>query len=453
MTTPMHVNMGIAGHNDTVRLDMPLATQAVRRPFLKLIQTKNMNSKILLPFYALWVCVNGLLAQSPVWVQKAHPEGLQVNGAIFSPDGQSVLSGTNCHPAKIRRFNVSDGTMTWDYTVSATLECMMGVALSSNNQYFASAEETGHLMLFDYTQNPPTLAQTIDLNTSYAFAVGFAPNTTQVVVGCSNGKLKAYDLPAGTEAWSITAHTNWVTSVDYSPDNSMIATGGSDNKVKIWNTAGMLLKTLNGHTEDITSVKFTPDNQKLLSSSQDKKLRIWDVNTGNLLQTITVSTNIVNALDISPDGQYAVTASDTLLRIWSLSDFSQVGSFSTSDWDTPMAVSWSPVNNLIVCGTSNGSVLLFDAASSVGTHDLPDLAAKVYPNPCTNQLTIEWPVNESVIQAFLYDLNGCLLLQKDNLVNQPSIQIQVQNQTPGSILMLKLVSSDGRTYEHLIQKL
>jgi WD40 repeat protein len=411
-----------------------------------------MNSKTLLPFFTLLICINGLLAQAPTWVQKAHPEGLQVNGVIFSPDGQSVLSGTNCHPAKIRRFNVSDATMTWDYTVSGTLECMMGVALSSNNQYFASAEESGHLMLFDYTQNPPLLTQTIDLNTSYAFAVGFSPNTTQVVVGCSNGKLKAYNLPTGTEAWSIAAHTNWVTTVDYSSDNTMIATGGSDNKVKIWDTAGTLLKTLNGHTEDITSVKFTPDNQKLLSSSQDKKLRIWDVNTGNLLQTITVSTNIVNALDISPDGQYAITASDTLLRIWSLTDFSQVGGFSTSDWGTPMAVSWSPVNNFIVCGTSTGSVLLFDSASSVGTNDLPGWTTNIFPNPFTNQINIEWPASEKFVRAALYDLNGRLILVQEGLEDASSLQLDLKRLLPSSVWVLKLMRQNGRSIERLIQK-
>lgn len=410
-----------------------------------------MNKKTLLTPIAFSICIFGLMAQTPVWVQSAHPIGLQVNGAIFTGDGQSVITGTNCHPAKIRRFNTSDGAISWDYTVSNTLECMMGVALSSNNQFFATAEETGHLMLFDYTQNPPTLAQTIDLGTSYAFSVDFSPNATQVAVGCSNGKLKAYNLPTGTEAWTVTAHS-WVTAVDYSTDNTMIATGGSDNKVKIWDTAGTLLKTLNGHTEDITSVKFTPDNQKLVSSGKDKRMRIWDVNTGNLIQSINVSTQVINALDLSSDGKYAVTASDTVLQIWNLTDFSLVEQFSTFNWDIPMAVSWSPVSNQIVCGTSNGSVLLFKAAGSVGTNNLPILTAKVFPNPCSDVLNVEWPGNEQIDQVELFDLNGRLILQRNDLANKSLVQLDLKNQMSGTVLLLRLRNTDGRTYERLVQK-
>lgn len=419
--------------------------------FLNLIILLIMNIKTLPTLLAMSICISGLMAQAPVWVQSAHPMGLQVNGAIFNGDGQSIITGTNCHPAKIRRFNTSDGTMSWDYTVSTTLECMMGVALSSNNQFFATAEETGNLMLFDYTQNPPTLAQTIDLNTSYAFSVDFAPNSTQVTVGCSNGKLKVYNLPAGTEAWTVAAHTSWVTAVDYSSNNTLIATGGSDNKVKIWNTSGTLLKTLNGHTDDVTSVKFTPDNQKLLSSSKDKKMCVWDVNTGNLIQTINVSTEIVNALDISPDGQYAVTASDTVLQIWNLTDFSPTEHFSTLFWGQAIAVSWSPVSNHIVCGTSGGSVLLFKATGSVGANDLPILMANVFPNPFSDLLNVEWPETEQIDQVELFDLNGRVLLRRNDLYGKFQVQLDLKNQTPGTVLVLRLMDISGSTYERLIQ--
>lgn len=412
-----------------------------------------MHRKIYLLIVGLTWLV-GLAAQSPVWVQKAHPDGLQVNGAIFSGDGQSVLTGTNCHPAKIRRFNTTDGALTWDYTVSLSLNCMMGVALSSNNQYFASAEENGHLLLFDYTQASPTLAQTISLGTSYTFSVDFAPNSSRVVVGCSNGKLKAYNLPGGTEAWSITAHPTWVTAVDYSSDNALIATGGSDNKIKIWNAAGTPVRTLSGHTDDITSVKFTPDNQKLVTCSRDKKMKVWEVATGTLLQTIAVSNQIVNALDVSPDGHYAVTAaSDSLLNVWNLTNYALAGSFATGDLDVPMTVSWSPVSNLIVCGTSNGSVALFDAAKTVSATDLPTISASIFPNPCADALYVEWPTNEAMSRAELYDLNGRLLLQHTNLTAQNHLSINLRtNHIPASALLLRLTTADGRTREQIIAR-
>ena len=391
-------------------------------------------------------------AQLPVWAKLAHPDGLQVNGAIFSGDGQSILTGTNCFPAKIRRFNTTDGEITWDYTVGSTLECMMGVAMSSNNQYFATAEETGHLMLFDYTQAPPTLTQTLDLGTSYAFCVDFSPNSSQVVIGCSNGKLIAYQLPSGTLAWSINTNSNWVMAVDYSSDNTKIATGGSDNKVKIWDTSGALLLTLSGHTDDVTTVKFTPDNQRVISTGRDKKVRVWDANTGSLLQTVVVSDKVVNGLDLSPDGQYAVTASDTLLKIWSLADFSPVASFSTFDWDIAIAVSWSPTSNDIVCGTSNGSVLLFNVMQALGTNLLPDLSVNIYPNPCTDILNLEWPATSNMAKVELYDTAGRLLLSKEDLIQTTETTLKLKNILPSGVGVLRFTTVQGQTLERLIQK-
>jgi WD40 repeat protein len=179
-------------------------------------------------------------------------------------------------------------------------------------------------------------------------------------------------------------------------------------------------------------------------------MRVWDVNSGALLQTITISSQVVNALDISPDGQYAVTAADTSLRIWRLSDYSPVGSFSTGDLDEPIAVSWSPTANFIVCGTSNAGVALFDVSTTVGIEELPNLTAQVYPNPCPGVLNVTWPSSEPIERAELYDLNGRLLLTCNHLDHENTLQIDLKAQN--SVLMLRLTAQDGRSTTRMIYK-
>lgn len=94
----------------------------------------------------LFITCLQLQAQTLIWAKDGHPDGLQVNSVAFSPNGAYILSGTNCHPAKIRLYNTSDGSLNWDYTVSSSLECMMGVGMSANSQFLASAEETGSVV-------------------------------------------------------------------------------------------------------------------------------------------------------------------------------------------------------------------------------------------------------------------------------------------------------------------
>jgi WD40 repeat protein len=393
-------------------------------------------------------------AQTLVWAKDAHPDGLQVNGVAFSPDGSLVLAGTNCHPAKIRLFSTADGSVVWDYTVSQSLECMMGVGMSANSRFIATAEETGNLMLFDYTQSPPVLVKTIDLSTSYAFAVDFAPNSGKVAVGTSGGKLKTFRLPDGTADLNVAAHgTSWVTTLRYSPDNTRIATGGSDNKVKIWDTTGVLLHTLPGHTDDITGVRFTPDNQRLVSSSDDNTIKIWNVATGALEHSIDGSTTGLNTVDVSPDGQYIVSATGgDMIKIWRMSDYSIVTEFSTDPYGTGVCVFWAPGAPQIACGTSSGKVLLFDVTEVVASTQLVyDGPVDVFPNPFSDVLTVKFP-HADVQTISLFDPAGRLVSDAGRLQGIQQTELRIGQDRPAGNYLLRLTDVNGRVFATTVSK-
>lgn len=395
-----------------------------------------------------------LPAQTVLWAKKGHPNNLQTNGVAFTPDGQRILSGTNCHPAKIRLFNIADGSLAWDYTVSNSLECMMGVGLSSNEKYLAAAEETGNLMLFDYTQNPPVLAKVIDLGTTYAFSVDFSPNSEKVAIGASAGKLRTFNLPDGTADLNITAHVGgYVTAVDYAPDGTKIATGGSDNKVKIWGTAGQLLFTLSGHTSDLTAAKFTPDGQRLVSGARDGQVKIWDTNTGTLLHSIGGSIALVNGLDISPDGQFIAAAyQDKLVKIWRTSTFEPVASFSTGSYGIGTAIAWSPVADQIAVGTSTSDVVLYDVAATVPTQTPKETAAgiSIFPNPShTGRVTVSSHDGQPVQRVRVLDLKGCTLREVDN---QQLVSPQIDlSGLPVGVLWLEVQTPRGTSCHKVLR--
>ncbi len=349
-------------------------------------------------------------AQTMDWSRKGNPLNLQVNGVAFRADGKKVLSGTNCHPAHIRMFDAASSNLDWDYNVGMAYMCIMGVAFSANTNYIAAIEEFGNIFIFDNTGVNPVMIDTINTGTSYGFSTAISPGNNKVAVGCSNGKLKIYNIQGGTLHSDINAHPGWVTTVAYSPDGTKIITGGNDNKVRIWSNTGTLLYTCTGHTDDITNVKVTPDNSFVVSSSKDDKIKIWNIATGALVRTIGGHTNDVNGIDISPDGSRIVSASsDSTCKIWNLNTGSLITTFAVADSGAVYAVAWSPSGDKIATGNALSDVVLWSVPVTLNSNEI-NLSnyLKIYPNPTLNELNIQLPFEPKAGQFMIYNESGQL---------------------------------------------
>ncbi len=85
-------------------------------------------------------------------------------------------------------------------------------------------------------------------------------------------------------------------------------------------TTGATLSKLKGHADGITAMAFTPDGQHLLSGSRDRTLCRWNVQSGELLETVSgpLSLDIESApivlfaIRFSPDGSQVAFAGHPL---------------------------------------------------------------------------------------------------------------------------------------------
>jgi WD40 repeat protein len=402
-----------------------------------------------LTLLSLLLLSSAAFCQSVEWSEKANPINNAINSVAFKSDGQQVMSGTNCHPASIRIFDVTDGSMEWDFTVGSNYMCIMGVTFSSNSNYLAAIEEFGNIFIFDNSGTSPVIIDTINTGTSWGFATAISPSNDKVAVGCSDGKLKIYNLADGSLSNDINAHTSWVTSVAYSADSLYLISGGSDDLVKIWNTAGVLQRTLSGHSGDITNVKVSPDNNFVISSSKDNSIKIWNLSTGALVRTLTGHSDDVNSVDISPDGSRLVSgSSDNSCKIWNFSDGSVISTFGVVDSGAVYSVAWSPIDGRILTGNSKSDLTLWNASSVLNNSKIEqrnnDLF-ELYPNPAIGHVNIYFGQNSDVSNISIYDLNGKLLKRIEDTKSPfnlqdfaPGIYI-VQAKINGMIKNLKLV--------------
>ncbi len=132
----------------------------------------------------------------------------------------------------------------------------------------------------------------------------------------------AFDLAAAPlEIWSIAAD----------PKLPRIAVSGKDTLIQIVDLPERKVsRRLQGHTDGIPFVHFEPGN-RLISASDDKTIRLWDTVSGNVLETATGHTSLINHFAVSPGDQWLVSvSSDDKIKLWQLPDLKFVADLGTT---------------------------------------------------------------------------------------------------------------------------
>lgn len=70
---------------------------------------------------------------------------------------------------------------------------------------------------------------------------------------------------------------------------------------------GPLIRTLEGHFDSVNAVSVTSDGNYAVSASDDKTLKVWDLNTGKEVHTLIGHSYRITAVSVTPYGHYVVS--------------------------------------------------------------------------------------------------------------------------------------------------
>ena len=104
-----------------------------------------------------------------------------------------------------------------------------------------------------------------------------------------------------------------------SPDGKLLAGANLNGFVHIWNVqSGELLRTLSGHVASAYALAFSRDSNRLASGGADNTVRLWNVQTGALVKVFGGHQAAVLGVAWSPDGQTIASRSqDGTVKLWS----------------------------------------------------------------------------------------------------------------------------------------
>ena len=325
----------------------------------------------------------------------------RVFSLAFSPNGTSLASGSEDNLVRI-----------WDLTSSKEpiiLRKHIGwvnvLAFSPDGAILASGSTDKMVVLWNAITGE--LLTTLKGHINGIAALTFSPDGTLLVSGSTDGAIKFWDTVSGKQIPKhITGHTEWVKALSFINDSNTLASVAFNGIISFWD-----LKTLQKtytqmkRLHDLLYIAaFSPDGTQLASTGSegrivfsrtggfvgytttDSSVSLVDVQTGWYLEGLKTDGGPF-VVAYSPNGKKVAFNSYSNVRVWDIETGSCLNIPLSDKWqldhngdvivppnlkpeDVPKfpiicALAFSPDSKMIVSGTVEGMIQLWDAEKGV----------------------------------------------------------------------------------------
>jgi len=282
-----------------------------------------------------------------------------VETAVFSPDGQRILTASADNTARV--WNAANGQLL------AILQGHTGpvrsAVFSPDGQRVVTASYDHTARVWNAANGQPLA--TLQGHTGPVRSAVFSPDGQRVVTASYDHTARVWNAASGQLLATLQGHTESVVSAVFSPDGQRIVTASVDGTAQVWNAVSwqLLATLLHGSDDSVNSAVFSPDGQRILTASDDYTGRVWNAASGQLLVTLKDDNHIVLSAVFSPDGQRIVTASrDNTAQIWNAASGRLLATLQGHTGPVRRAV-FSPDGERILTASDDKTARVWNAAS------------------------------------------------------------------------------------------
>ncbi len=240
----------------------------------------------------------------------------QIMRVAFSPDGRELL--TAGWDGSLIMWDVVRGRAEWDGADYVDGYDVGLIAFSPDGRSVMTAPRDGSVVLRDAATGRIEWTDIDNISGIPVSSIVFHPDSRTAYTVSGADEIRAWNIPTGTEVFSILNLPGSTWKFIISPDGSFLSAGLSDKFVYVWSADnGDLLARLAGNTEQIFSLAFSSNQQQLWGIEQYGMAVRWDVRDGQIDGYLATGYDPQwGRITYSPDGRLVVaTGLDGTIRV------------------------------------------------------------------------------------------------------------------------------------------